>query len=155
MAATAEPLTEVIASPHNRDQERIVRYLAEQVRRELAGETHDFIERTWPHRKLQLGVLPPLPPPEDDDEHAETDEPADDDAGEKGAAARAEPGRPPSTMAIEFLFNSVDDIATIEVEADFSVYIQRYPSREQQAEYWSRTAAGETNMEGEPVETLD
>lgn len=155
MAATAESLAPEVASPHNRDQERIVRYLAEQVRRVLAGETDDFIERTWPHRKLQLGVLPPLPPPEDEDEHAGEGERAADDADEKGAAARAEPGRPPSTMAIEFLFNPVDGVAAIEVEADFSVYVQRYPSREKQAEYWSRSGGGETDMEGEPVQPAD
>lgn len=158
MAATAEPLTPATASSHNRDQERIVRHLAEEVRRELSGEAHEVIERTWPHRKLQLGVLPPLPPPEDEDEHLDVDEHADaderteNDADEKGAAARAEPGRPPSTMAIEFLFSPAEGAATIEVEAAFSVYVQRYPSREQQAEYWSRTAGGETDMEGEPVE---
>src|SRR5688572_27569362 len=127
MVAIAEPLAPSIASPHNRDQERIVRYLAEQVRGELAGETHEFIERTWPHRKLQLGVLPPLPPAADVDEHAATDDRAGDDTDEKGAAARAEPGRPPSMMAIEFLFNPAGRDATIEVEAAFSVYVQRYP----------------------------
>jgi len=149
MAVVSETLEQAAATPRNRDQERIARHLAEHVRRELAGEAQQFIERTWPHRKLQLGVLPPLPPPEDppNDQAAET---SDEGNNEKGAVARVEPGRPPSTMAAEFLYVPEDSGATLEVEADFSVYIQRYPTREQQAEYWARTGGVGTDLEGEP-----
>jgi len=58
-------------------------------------------------------------------------------------------------MAAEFLYVSENTGATLEVEADFSVYIQRYPTREQQAEYWARTGGVATDLEGEPsdVET--
>lgn len=152
MALASDTHEQATGTPRNRDQERIVRYLAEQVRRELAGETRKFIERTWPHRKLQLGVLPPLPPPEDPptDHAVDTDESYGDE--EKGAVARVEPGRPPSTMAVEFLYTDDSD-ATLEVEADFSVYIQRYPTREKQAEYWARTGGIPTDLEGEPVDT--
>lgn len=154
MAIVSDTTEEAVATTRNRDQERIVRHLAEHVRRELAGEAQQFIERTWPHRKLQLGVLPPLPPPEDppNDQAADT---TDDKNNETSAVARVEPGRPPSTMAAEFLYVPEDTSATLEVEADFSVYIQRYPTREQQAEYWARTGGVGTDLEGEPsdVET--
>jgi hypothetical protein len=149
MAVLPETTEQAAASPRNRDQERIVRHLAEHVRRELAGESHRYIERTWPHRKLQLGVLPPLPPPEDPPNDKAAADTSDDD--EKAAVARVEPGRPPSTMAVEFLYVP-DDGATLEVEADFCVYIQRYPTRDQQAEYWARTGGAATDLDGEPAD---
>src|SRR5262245_7752786 len=110
-------------SPRNRDQERIVRYLAEQVKRELAGEAERFIEKAWPHRRLQLGVLPPLPPPVD-----LTEEVDGSDDGKEHAAARAEASTAPSTMAIDFLYGPEAGRCRLELEAAFSVYVQRYPS---------------------------
>jgi Helicase conserved C-terminal domain len=147
MVIVADALGHAGVSPRNRDEERIARFLAEQVRRALAGEDKNFIEKAWPHRRLQLGVLPPLPPPED---LGEDDAPGDTDDA-KHAAARAQSGTAPSTMAIDFMFTPEKQGSAIEVCATFSVYVQRYPSREQQAAYF--TVAGDAaDLDGEPVE---
>lgn len=154
MAATTDPAAREAAAARNRDQERIVRHLAEHARRELAGETIDIVERTWPHRTLQLGVLPPLPPMDASEEvgaDGNGDGPSEEAQG-SGAAGRSEPGRPPSTMALEFMYEADGEEAKIEIEATFCVYIQRYPTCSRQSEYWARTGGGETDLEGQPVD---
>jgi hypothetical protein len=144
-----EKAEQELISPRNRDQERIARFLAEEVRREISGEASKFIEKSWPNRKLQLGVLPPLPPPPDPVEGEEADG-ADDG---KRAASRAVSGSIPSTMAVDFLYSPVEGKCAIEVEARFSVYVQRYPSREQQANYFEKTG-GAADLDGEALEDV-
>jgi hypothetical protein len=122
-------------TPRNADQERIVRHLAEHVRRQLSGEAMRFIERVRPSRTLQLGILPPLdpidPPPTPAAEAAEPEanEPADGDFN----------GRPP-TMGLDFVVTpAADGTTSLRVAGSFSVYIQRYPTIEEQRDFW-RTA---------------
>lgn len=122
-------------TPRNADQERIVRYLAEHVRQQLSGEATRFIERVRPSRTLQLGILPPLdpvdPPPTPDAKAAdpEPQEPADGDFN----------GRPP-TMGLDFCVSpAADGTAAVRVDGTFSVYIQRYPTIDEQKAFW-RTA---------------
>lgn len=122
-------------TPRNADQERIVQHLAEHVRRHVSGEATRFIERVRPSRSLQLGILPPLdpvdPPPSAAAANAdpEPNEPSDGDFY----------GRPP-TMGLDFVVTpATDGTATVQVAGTFSVYIQRYPTIEEQRNFW-RTA---------------
>jgi hypothetical protein len=118
-------------APHNVDQERIVRHLAEHVRQQLSGEAFRFIERVRPSRTLQLGILPPLdpvdPPPTPAAEAAdpEPQEPADGDFN----------GRPP-TMGLDFAVTPADGRASVRVGGTFSVWVQRYPTIEEQKTFW-------------------
>ena len=137
-------------TPHNADQERIVRHLAEHVRRQLSGDAMRFIERVRPSRVLQLGILPPLdpidPPPTPAAEAAEPEakEPADGDFN----------GRPP-TMGLDFVVTPVGGTASLQVAGSFSVYIQRYPTIEEQRDFWRTVVpidngANEAPEAGEP-----
>ena len=119
-------------TPRNADQERFVRYLAERVRQQLSGEAARFIERVRPSRTLQLGILPPLdpidPPPTLADKEAEPEphEPADGDFN----------GRPP-TMGLDFCISPASDgTAAVRVSGGFSVYVQRYPTIDEQKAFW-------------------
>lgn len=134
-------------TPRNADQERIVRHLAEHVRRQLSGEAKRFIERVRPSRTLQLGILPPLdpidPPPTPAAEAAEPEanEPADGDFN----------GRPP-TMGLDFVVTpAADGTASLQVAGSFSVYIQRYPTIEEQRDFWrTDLPADATDTDGQP-----
>jgi len=119
-------------TPRNADQERIVRHLAEHVRQQLSGEAFRFIERIRPSRTLQLGILPPLdpvdPPPDPAAEAADPQpqEPADGDFN----------GRPP-TMGLDFTITPAGDgTAAVRVAGSFSVWVQRYPTIDEQKDFW-------------------
>jgi hypothetical protein len=139
-------------TPRNADQERIVRHLAEHARQQLSGEAARFIERVRPSRTLQLGILPPLdpvdPPPTPAAEAAEPEpqEPADGDFN----------GRPP-TMGLDFAVSpATDGTAAVRVSGTFSVYIQRYPTIEEQKAFWQTAVPapedGDTATDGDGAE---
>jgi hypothetical protein len=118
------------------EQEKIVRHFSERVRSMLAGDAAERarIEQRRPSKLLQLGVLPPEPPPDPD--HS-----SDEIARRRG--------EPPSTIGLDFLLApSSAGAAEIELEAEFSVYVQRYPTFEEQREWWGSTTTREDD-EGE------
>ncbi|UTI63329.1 hypothetical protein NBH00_18475 [Paraconexibacter antarcticus] len=130
-------------SVRNADQERIVRHLSEYVRRQLAGEAQPYIERVRPSRTLQLGILPPLDPidPPPDPASAAADPapnvPEDGDFG----------GRPP-TMGLDFVITPpADGQPAVEVSGGFSVYVQRYPTIEEQRAFWLTEVAHDADDE--------
>lgn len=128
--------------PHNADQERIARHLAEHVRRKLSGEAHRYQERVRPSRHLQLGILQPLAPVETPDD--------DGDGPAQGEVPRSADfnGAPP-TMGLDFLVApDGQGQAILEISVSFSVYVQRYPTREQQREHWKNVGEEEPPTEG-------
>jgi hypothetical protein len=145
LSAPAEPALGLTTEQRAADQERLVRGLAELTRRHLAGEdVHDdgdarFFEKFRPSRKLQLGVLPPLPapdPPEDDEEEGSAGE-VGEQREQAAPAAQELRGAPPS-MGIDCLIDPAPDgIATLRLHARCSVYIPRYPTVAQQVEHWA------------------
>ena len=103
-----------------------------------------FIERVRPSRTLQLGILPPLdpidPPPTAAAEAAEPEanEPADGDFF----------GRPP-TMGLDFVITpAADGSASLQIASSFSVYVQRYPTIEQQRDFWRTAVPAESDDAG-------
>lgn len=135
----------------NLDQERIVRHLAETVRRELAGEDvrhpgdRKFITNVKPSRTLQLGVLRPLPapdPPADDDEESSdgtgsTDGAAGEQLDPHSAPIPDDFGGAPPTMGLDFVVEPVAGKAVIELGGHFAVYVQRYPELNEQRKHWA------------------
>ena len=145
LSAPAGPAGDLTSEQRAADQERLVRHLAELSRRRLAGEDvhaegdSRFFEKFRPSRKLQLGVLPPLPapdPPEDDEEEGSDGE-SGQQTGQPAPAAQELRGAPPS-MGIDCLVvPAPDGSATLRLQARCSVYIPRYPTVEQQVEHWA------------------
>jgi hypothetical protein len=114
------------------DQERLAAHLSDRVRSMLAGDADERkrIVRRRPSKVLQLGVLPPQPPVDDDQL---VEELARRGSGSSGA---------PSTMGLDFLIRPDEDgKAVIELEAEFSVYVQRYPTYEEQKQWWSKASS--------------
>lgn len=122
------------------DQERIALHLSDRVRSLLAGDAPERkrIVRRRPSKVLQLGVLPPQPP-------------VDDERAVEELAQRGGGGGAPSTIGLDFLVQPRDGTAVIEIEAEFSVYVQRYPSYEEQKQWWGESATREGDDEEEEV----
>lgn len=117
------------------DQEQIALHLSDRVRSLLAGDAPERkrIRHRRPSKVLQLGVLPPLAP-QDDEELMEE------------MARRGGGGGVPSTIGLDFLVRPNDDnIAVLNVEAEFSIYMQRYPTYKEQKDWW----ADDRNREGD------
>lgn len=105
------------------EQELLVRHLSEDVRGRLAGDHRDrkLIRQQRPGMVLQLGVLPALPQP-------------DPDSGETAQQLARRINRPPSQLGFSTRMAPDGDSLSVDFEADFSFYVQRYPDRaEQQA----------------------
>jgi hypothetical protein len=120
------------------DQEVLVGFLADRVRSRLAGDGADqrIIEQRRPSKVLQLGVLPPQPAPDPESDMTVSE-----------LAQRL--GEPPSALGLDFLL-APDPAGTAEVEVScaFSVYVQRYPTREQQ-QAWHRPDAALDDDDGD------
>jgi helicase-like protein len=103
----------------------LVEHLAERLRGRFAGDgpDHQLIDKRYPSKVLQLGILPALPQPD-----------PTEPIGPEELAKKL--GRAPSTMGLDFLMSRENGTAAVELEADFSVYVQRYPTRDEQEEFY-------------------
>jgi hypothetical protein len=113
-AATPPPVTD----PTARDQEVLVRHLAQRTRAKLAGDAPEMatiVERR-PSMVLQLGVLPPLLTP-------------DADSLLTPEQYSRERNRPPSHLGLTFFLEPAGDTAQLDFEAQFLYYVQRHPDR--------------------------
>lgn len=120
-----------------REQEILALHLSEHTRSILAGDHPDmrFIRDRRPSQVLQLGVLPALPQPKEDSSQTPQE-----------VARRI--GRPPSQLGMHFTLAPDDQgEATLDVEGDFSVYVQRYPELDRQREV--AAVAPTSNEEGD------
>lgn len=108
------------------EEERLVRHLAETARVRFTGEgeDHRVIVGTTPSKVLQLGILPALPQPD----------PSEQITREQ-LAQRI--GQAPSTMGLDFRLDRLGADGVLEVVARFSFYVPRYPSRVEQAAFYS------------------
>ena len=99
------------------------------MRRRFAGddEEHRLIRYAFPSSVLQIGILPPLPEP--DPGEAITPE---------QLAQRL--NQAPSSMGLDFRLSPEHDAAKLQVDADFAVYIQRYPHRTEQQVFFTGDA---------------
>jgi hypothetical protein len=116
-AAAPPPVTD----PNARDQEVLVRHLAERTRAKLAGDAPEMariVERR-PSQVLQLGVLPPLLTP-------------DADSTLTPEQFSRERNRPPSQLGLTFFLEPEGDTAQLDFEAQFLYYVQRHPDRLEQ-----------------------
>lgn len=130
-ASTTQPAKPSQADDH----ERLARHLSEHVRGMLAGDAPDrkMIEQRRPSRVLQLGVLPPQQPPEE---------------GRSSEELARRLGEPPSVMGFDFLIRPPESgVVQVELAADFSVYVQRYPTFVEQREWWDPDRAAEDDDE--------
>ena len=118
------------------DQEKLARHLSERVRSLLAGDAPERkrITRRRPSMVLQLGVLPPLRPL-DDDEQVEQ-------LANRGGGG----GDAPSTIGLDFLVRpDSSGKAAIDIDAEFSIYVQRYPTYEEQKAWWGEAMSLEAD----------
>lgn len=121
-----------VSAPTARDQEVIVRYLAERTRAKLAGDAPEMavICEQRPSQVLQLGVLPPLPAP-------------DPASGMTAEQLARELRRPPSHIGVTFTLRPDEgaERVTVELETDFLCYVQRYPDLATQRAHQGAQAA--------------
>jgi hypothetical protein len=108
------------------EEERLVRHLAKTARVRFTGEgeDHRVITGTTPSKVLQLGILPALPQPD----------PGEQITREQ-LARRI--GQAPSTMGLDFRLDRLGADGVLEVVTRFSFYVPRYPSRDEQAAFYS------------------
>jgi hypothetical protein len=108
------------------EEERLVRHLSETARVRFTGEgdDHRIITGTTPSKVLQLGILPALPQPN----------PAEQMSPEQ-LAQRI--GQAPSTMGLDFRLDRQGGIGVLDVVGCFSFYVPRYPTRDEQAAFYS------------------
>ena len=137
-AATAASITEEgRATPA--EQEHLVSVLHEKLRSRFAGDgpDHAIIMDRVPSKALQLGILPALPQP-------------DPGAAESPEQLAQLLRRPSSAMGLDFeIAAPVSGTIELKVEAEFSVYLQRYPTREEQFEFHHGGVEDETQDEVE------
>ncbi len=105
------------------EQELLARHLADELRARLAGDHAErrIISHRRPSQVLQLGILPALPQP-------------DPDSNETPQQLARRMTRPPSQLGYTLRLAPGGGQAEIEVEAEFSVYVQRYPELNEQRE---------------------
>lgn len=136
---------------HNADQLRIASHLSEVARRRLAGaDVHEpgdarYLYKFKPSRKLQLGVLPPQPPHEEPDE-GDSDQEGEQEREPDRAAILADQRGMPPTQGIDFVAIPRGSRARLRLRAHFSVYVQRYPTVEQQREHWGIKVADDGEL---------
>ena len=120
------------------DHEQLARHLSERVRSLLAGDAAERkrIVRRRPSKVLQLGVLPPLRPLDDEEQV------------EQLAIRAGGGGEAPSTMGIDFLVRpDASGMALIEIDGEFSIYVQRYPTYDEQRAWWGQRMSLESDDE--------
>jgi hypothetical protein len=136
---TIEQLSDAAAPSDAADQEQVALHLSERVRSLLAGDAPERkrIVRRRPSKVLQLGVLPPQLP-HDDEELVEE------------LARRGGGGGVPSTIGLDFLVRpDAAGKAVLEIEAEFSIYVQRYPRYEEQKQWWDEGMSREGDDDAE------
>lgn len=144
MSTTTEPLTAVPDATAD-EQLLLVEHLHARLRDQFSGAAPEFEELRgrYPSKVLQLGVIPPLPEP-------------DPDTGETPEQFAKRLRRPPSNIGLDFEVDQAPDgTATVEVESKFSFYIQRYPDRDAQAEFYAGGQEKQTRQEEENPEDPD
>jgi hypothetical protein len=127
------------------EQLALVEHLQTRMQDLFSGTAPEFEElrRRYPSKVLQLGVIPPLPEP-------------DPDTGETPEQFAKRLRRPPSNIGLDFEVEAgPDGTATIEVEAEFAMYVQRYPDRDAQAEFYAGGQEHATREEEENPEDPD
>lgn len=124
------------------EQLLLVEHLSTRLRDQfmLASAEFEEIRGRQPAKVGQVGVIPPLPEP-------------DPESGETPEQFAKRLRRPPSNIGLDFeLERAPDGSASLEVEGRFAFYVQRYPDRDAQAEFFSggeeqATREEETNAE--------
>jgi hypothetical protein len=108
------------------EEERLVRHLSETARVRFTGEgeDHRIIIGTTPSKVLQLGILPALPQPGPDEQ-----------ISAEQLAQRI--GQAPSTMGLDLRLDRRGGDGVLEVLVRLSFYVPRYPSRAEQAAFYS------------------
>lgn len=143
MSATETPQgTTAPATPH--EQFALVDHLQRRLRDRFSGASPEFeeIRQRYPSKVLQLGVIPPLPQP-------------DPETGETPEQFAKRLNRPPSNIGLDFeVERAPDGSCTIELEAAFTHYVQRYPDLAAQLEF-HRGAEQRTREEEESDEDPD
>ncbi len=127
------------------EQLLLVEHLHSRLRDQFSGGAPEFEElrRRYPSKVLQLGVIPPLPQP-------------DPDTGETPEQFAKRLRRPPSNIGLDFeLQQAPDGTATVDVEARFSFYVQRYPDLDAQKEFYAGGQEQATREEEENAEDPD
>lgn len=130
-SVTGTSLGPIDSSPA--EEEVIAAHLAEMLRVRFSGEgdEHRVIRYQFPSKVLQLGILPPLPQP--DPGEAITPE---------QLAQRL--NQAPSSMGLDFRIAMHRDIATLDINAELFVYVQRYPQRAEQQAFYTGEAERST-----------
>ena len=101
------------------------------------------IRERYPSKVLQLGVVPPLPEP-DPDTHETPEQ----------FAKRLR--RPPSNLGLDFeMQRGPGGEMAVEVEGRFSTYVQRYPDRQAQEQFYSGGQERQTREQEENPEDAD
>jgi hypothetical protein len=140
----SRPATAVLdATPH--EQLALVDHLQNRLREQFSGSAPEFeeIRGRYPSKVLQLGVIPPLPEP-------------DPETGETPEQFAKRLRRPPSNIGLDFeVERAPDGSCVVEVEAHFAHYVQRYPDRDAQAEFFAGGREKETREEEENSEEPD
>lgn len=131
------------ATPH--EERALVDHLHNRLRELFSGSAPEFeeIRGRYPSKVLQVGVIPPLPEP-------------DPDTGETPEQFAKRLRRPPSNIGLDFeVGRDPDGACVVEVEARFAHYVQRYPDRDAQAEFFAGAREKETREEEENSEEPD
>jgi hypothetical protein len=120
------------------EEERVASYLAEMLRIRFTGEgdEHRIIRYQFPSKALQLGILPALPQPD----------PGDPITPEQLAQRL---NQAPSSMGLDFRLAPQGETATLEIGAYFSIYVQRYPERDEQFDFYTGDAEQNTREKDE------
>ena len=137
----AQPATDVPDAIAD-EQLLVVEHLQSRLRDQFSGSAPEFeeVRRRYPSKVLQLGVIPPLPDP-------------DPDTGETPEQFAKRLRRAPSNIGLDFeIEQAPNGTATVEVEGRFSYYVQRYPDRDAQAEFYAGGQEQATRDEEENAE---
>jgi hypothetical protein len=145
MSTTETDPTTAVPDASPAEQLKLVDHLQTRLRDLFSGSAPEFEElrRRYPSKVLQLGVITPLPEP-------------DPDTGETPEQFAKRLRRPPSNIGLDFeVERASDGTATVEVEGRFAFYVQRYPDRDAQAEFYAGGQEKATREEGETAEDPD
>lgn len=140
-----QPAAATVPEATPAEELRLVRHLHGRLRQLFSGSALEFeeIRERYPSKVLQLGVVPPLPEP-------------DPDTHETAEQFAKRLRRPPSNIGLDFeLEPDPDGKASVDVEGRFSFYLQRYPDRDAQEQFYSGGQERETREEEENPEDAD